>query len=266
MRQVFTSARLENVEAVAELLRAQGIAVKITQDRSYRGTRRRQFSYRQHGEPGPQPAVWIVRAEDQPRGRQLLREAGLLHSTRAGEGPYLPTTPLGPPAGRVGLGGAMRTRLGLLGLIALVSALIVFAVRKHDQGQAANAAAAAARPAPPPLVPQAVDQVQAYRADVPSALARLLVQETLAARTPAAACLDVDGRAPATPVLEGLEAQGRIFPGPGCDAADALAISIRDYTTDGSGRGSVSVVVAGGEPRVFEVERDGNRWRVLGAR
>jgi hypothetical protein len=265
MRQVFSSVRLENVEAVAELLRAQGIAVKITQGRSYRGKRRTYFSYREQDQTGPQPAVWIVRAEDQPRGRQLLREAGLLDSTRAGESSFLPVTPMGPAVGGLGRGGPMRAKLTLLGLIALVVGLIAFGVHKHDQGEAAAAAAAAARPAPPALVPQAVD-LQAYRADVPSALARLLVQDTLAARAPAAACLDVDGQAPATPLLEGLQATARILPGPDCDAADALAISVRDYTTDGSGRGSVSVVVAGGEPRVLEVERDGSQWRVLGAR
>jgi len=140
MRQVFTSPRLENVEAVAELLRAQGIEVRITEGRSYRGNRRSAFSYREREHAAPQPAVWIVRAEDQPRGRQLLREAGLLDSSRAGEGSYLPVSKLGPQAqGRKGLGGAMRAKLGLLGLIGLVIGLAVFGVRKHDQGvQAAD--------------------------------------------------------------------------------------------------------------------------------
>ena len=44
MRQVFTSPRLENVESVAGLLREQGIEVRITNDRSYRGNRRSSFS------------------------------------------------------------------------------------------------------------------------------------------------------------------------------------------------------------------------------
>ena len=90
MRQVFTSPRLENVEAVAELLRAQGIEVKIAEGRSYRGSRRSTFTYRIEEDASPQPSVWIVHANDQPRGRQLLREAGLLESSRAGESSYLP--------------------------------------------------------------------------------------------------------------------------------------------------------------------------------
>ena len=44
MRQVFTSPRLENVEAVAKMLRDAGIEVKITEARSYRGNRRSSFS------------------------------------------------------------------------------------------------------------------------------------------------------------------------------------------------------------------------------
>ena len=73
MRKVFSSIRLENVEAVAELLRAEGIEVKISDGRSYRGSRRSNFSYRDNEQSGAQPTVWILNADDQPRGRQLLR-------------------------------------------------------------------------------------------------------------------------------------------------------------------------------------------------
>ncbi|MEO5962927.1 MAG: pathogenicity-like protein, partial [Thermomonas sp.] len=78
MRKVFSSPRLENVEEVAELLRAEGIEVRISDGRSYQGNRRSNFSYRESEQSGPQPAVWILNADDQPRGRQLLRDAGLL--------------------------------------------------------------------------------------------------------------------------------------------------------------------------------------------
>ena len=266
MRQVFTSPRLENVEAVAELLRAQGIEVRISEGRSYRGNRRSSFSYREREGAGPQPAVWILRAEDQPRGRQLLREAGLLESSRSGEGSYLPVSKLGPqPAGRKGLGGAMRAKLGLLGLIGLVIGLAVFGVRKHEQGVDAAAAAAAARPAPPLLVPQMVDQLQTYSAPVPTALARLLVEDALAGRTATAACLRVDGASASPALLESLaSAPVRIATPPGCPDA-ALPIAIADYTTDGSGLGSVSLTVGDAPPRILQVERDGSRWRILPA-
>jgi hypothetical protein len=267
MRQVFTSPRLENVEAVAEMLRAQGIEVRVSEARSYRGNRRSNFSYREREGAGPQPAVWILRAEDQPRGRQLLREAGLLESSRAGEGSYLPVSKLGPqPEGRKGLGGAMRAKLGVLGLIGLVIGLAVFGVRKHDQGVEAAAAAAAARPAPPPLVPQMVEQLQTYSAAVPTALARLLVEDALASRSATAACLQVDAApAPALLMESRAAAPVRVATPPACPD-DALAIAIGDYTTDGSGLGSVTLTVGDDPPRELQVERDGSRWRILPAR
>ena len=83
MRQVFSSPRLENVEGVARLLNEQGIETYVSQSRSYKGQRRATFSYTQSGraDTSQWPAVWIVRAEDQPRAREMLREAGLLTST-----------------------------------------------------------------------------------------------------------------------------------------------------------------------------------------
>ncbi len=80
MRQVFSSQRLENVEQVAQMMRDADIEVRITNGRSYKGGRRGTFSYSEPG--GPKPAVWVVRSEDQVRAREILREAGLLESTR----------------------------------------------------------------------------------------------------------------------------------------------------------------------------------------
>ena len=82
MRQVFTSPRLENVEGIAKVLRDEGIEVRITHGRSYKGTIRGNFNYRDSLRKGPQPAVWVVKSEDQPRAREMLRSAGLLESTR----------------------------------------------------------------------------------------------------------------------------------------------------------------------------------------
>ncbi len=118
MRQVFTSPRVENVERVAELLREQDIEVRITNGRSYRSKRRGNFSYREGANSGPNPAVWVIRSEDQPKARELLRGIGLLETGRS-QPAYLPTPELGlraeaaPPkpfAKRV----ASRIKLGLL--------------------------------------------------------------------------------------------------------------------------------------------------------
>ena len=74
MRQVFTSPRLTNVEAVAALLEEAGIATKITNGPSYRGKFDRGMSYRDTGGDN-QAAVWVMRSEDQPRAREMLEAA-----------------------------------------------------------------------------------------------------------------------------------------------------------------------------------------------
>jgi hypothetical protein len=90
MRQVFSSARLENVERVAEMLRDAGIEVRITDGRSYKGGRRGVQSYSEKGRDSARPAVWVVKSDDRLRARDILREAGLIESTtRPGDGPKL---------------------------------------------------------------------------------------------------------------------------------------------------------------------------------
>ncbi|KQY51855.1 hypothetical protein [Lysobacter sp. Root494] len=80
MRQVFSSLRLENVESVAKLLRDAGIEVRITNGRSYKGAMRSRASY--SDQDAPKPGVWVVHSEDHIRARDVLRENGLLESTR----------------------------------------------------------------------------------------------------------------------------------------------------------------------------------------
>lgn len=83
MRQVFSSLRLENVEAVAQLLRDAGIEVRITNGRSYKGKMRTRASY--SDQEAKTPAVWVVHSEDNIRAREVLRDNGLLESTRPTE-------------------------------------------------------------------------------------------------------------------------------------------------------------------------------------
>lgn len=90
MRQVFSSARLENVERVADMLREAGIEVRITDGRSYKGGRRGVQSYSEKGRDSARPAVWVVKSDDRIRARDILRAAGLIESTtRPGDGPRL---------------------------------------------------------------------------------------------------------------------------------------------------------------------------------
>ena len=92
MRQIFTSQRLETVEGVARLLEEAGIGTYISHPRSYRSKRRGQFSYSEPVPANQQPAVWVRKPEDQPRARELLREAGLLATTRSYSGLPTPAT------------------------------------------------------------------------------------------------------------------------------------------------------------------------------
>src|SRR5690606_37826373 len=126
MRQLFTSPRLETVEGVAALLNEHGIETWISEARSYRGGRRREFSYRdsERADRGQaDPSVWIVHTDDLTRARSLLREAGLLETTRGGDS-YLPqgagnaTTTQRNPYRLAG-----KLRLGLLGGVAILAVL-----------------------------------------------------------------------------------------------------------------------------------------------
>ncbi len=81
MRQIFRSRRLENVEGVARLLGEHGIETHISQPRSYKGNRRRQFSFADHN--ASESSLWIVRGDDISRARQVMAEAGLLQTERA---------------------------------------------------------------------------------------------------------------------------------------------------------------------------------------
>ncbi len=266
MRKVFSSQRLENVEAVAELLRAEGIAVKITNGRSYRSRRRASFSYDSRRIPEDVPSVWIVHSEDQPRGRQLLREMGLLESTRDPGSSYLPSGRHGEATGKPDFFSPKRVKLGLLLLIVGGIALIVVATRRQAPAVVATApvAANAPSPAPPPLVPEAITEVQVHRIEVPTALAQLLVTDTLERRKPAQACIAVDGGDPSAKLLQALPTKpAALFPASACPGKDALAIAVDNYLTDGSGSGEVQLTVGGGKPRVLEVERNGTAWRVL---
>ena len=272
MRQVFSSPRLENVEAVAELLRKEGIEVRISDGRSYRGNRRSNFSYRDGAGTGPQPAVWILKADDQPRGRQLLRDAGLMDSTRAGESTYLPLSSLHnkrDPVERKRSSRA-RMRIGLLVLIVLVSALIWYA-RRDVPVVTANNRTVVAEPAKPKypspaIIPQA-DDLEIYRADVPTALAKLLVETEIAKAKPAPICIAIDGGDPAPQFIESLVSRDstQVFAASDCPTGAPLHIAIKDYMTDGSGRGHVQLT-AGGKSRKVEAERDGTRWEILSRR
>lgn len=143
MRQVFSSQRLENVEGVAALLNEHGIETWISQARSYKGNRRRSFSYSDNTKDKPTPAaVWVVHAEDQPKARALLREAGLMETTRTSYLPEHASAP--PPVTRGPVNHAARIRMVML---AAVVVLATFTSARQCQSPS-NVAPA---PQPPPV-------------------------------------------------------------------------------------------------------------------
>ncbi|MDI1251959.1 hypothetical protein [Thermomonas sp.] len=276
MRQVFSSARLENVEAVAELLRAEGIEVRISDGRSYRGNRRSNFSYSEAGQSGPLPAVWILNAEDQPRGRQLLRDAGLLESTRAGESSYLSLSTMHEARDSTKRKANTRTRMriGLLVLIVVVSALIWYSRLEAPTAttpaskRAVAAVPSAPKHAAPAIIPQLAEDLEVYRADIPTALAKLLIENEITKAKPAQACIAIDGADPTPQFIESLALGDatEAFSSSDCPQDAAWNVAVHDYMTDGLGRGHVQVESGGGKPRTVEAERNGIRWKILSKR
>lgn len=272
MRQVFTSPRLENVEGVARVLEDAGIEVRITHGRSYKGGWSGRRSYRESAQGEPQPAVWVVKSEDQPRARQILRAAGLLDSTRMPAdsylGPSLHDLPE-PRAAPTPERRAFRFKLWLLVAIAVVLVLAYGAMRKPTPETSAPATAArAARPATPAQAAPA----PTWPVDTPPALAQLLATAELDAHAPASACLSVDERAPPAELLAALGRDGlTLVAGPACAADIELRLAIGPYLTDGSGSGTVRLTLTAPGPdgrpatqaRTLHVQRQGERWRVL---
>lgn len=268
MRQVFSSARIENVEAVAKLLADEGIEVRIDNGQHYRRSIRGNFSYREGAGNPPRASVWVVRSDDQPRARQMLREAGLLEATPANPNSFLPAT------GHAARSASpkRRTRLTLGLLIVAAVALALWLNQFRNPGWELPAPAPGAGPATTAIDPS-LQQIgtgteAVHRIPTPPALAATLAAVEQAQAPGAALCLSIDGADAAEAALAAARDAG-LDPRPAAACpGDALQVSVSDYLTDGSGSGTVEVAVArGGGPPVakrLEVRRDGDEWRVLG--
>lgn len=284
MRRIFTSPRLENVERVAAMLKEEGIEARITHGRSYKGGARSHFTYRDNARTEPEPAVWIVKPDDQPKARALMRDAGLLDSGRSPTS-YLSATTLHGPrdAADPSKRRMFLVKLALLIGIVFVLSVALFAWRKPAPTATPGSAAATATTdpvqAPAPAKELINDSVgTAYRVDVPSALATMLLGAELRAHDAADVCLSVDSADPSATVLASLQVEdsARIRPRSACaqqagnQAVNAVSVDVRQYLTDGSGAGTVQVEIADYgkdgkrrvETRTLEVQRDGLQWEV----
>ena len=276
MRRIFTSPRLENVERVAALLREEGVEARITNGRSYKGGTRSRFTYRDDARSDPDPAVWIVRPDDQTKARELMRAAGLLDSGRSPTS-YLSTAALHDPRA----GDAAKRRIFLVKMGLLVGIVVAAGVGLLAWRAPAPSTAAAGATASPATAVPASDAVvgtldDIYLADVPSALAAMLLDAELQAHETDAVCLFVDGAAPSDSVLAQLQTadRTRLRSGPACETAakgaNTVSVDVREYRTDGSGTGTVRVDISDvgkdGQARVqartLEVSREELRWEV----
>ncbi len=148
MRKIFSSQRVENAEGVAQLLRDAGIEVRISNGRSYHSKRRGQFSYLDQKSDTLLPTVWVVRADDQTRAREILRDARLLDTTRR-DHPVAEYAFRDVPGETQGRRWAWRIRIGLL---AVIAGLVLVMVLRH-------------RTAPVPAPAEPVQQVQPQEED-----------------------------------------------------------------------------------------------------
>jgi hypothetical protein len=282
MRQVFSSLRLENVEGVAKLLEDAGIEVRITGGRSYKGgwSGRRTYNDSARGE---QAAVWVIRSEDQPRARQLLRDAGLLESTTRSSDTYLGPSlhqraeDAAPPSRQRR---ALRAKIWLLAGIAIVVVLVFNAVRRQGGAPTAppavptTTAPAGESLAPPPLIQPITGPTPRHTIETPPALAATLLAAELRAQRVREACVSVDGAPLPAAEFAALEQPSIVLHNPDACAGEQgipLAFDVRAWTTDGSGTGTVELATirrdAGGEAtaevRELTVAREGTQWRVL---
>lgn len=278
MRQLFSSARIENVEAVARLLEDAGIEVRITNGRSYRGAIRGNFSYREGASNAPRPAVWVIRSDQQPEARRMLREAGLLQKTTQRNENFLPPPALVSGGTPLAARGGGRFRYGLLLGVAVMVALVMIAYRASrgdgdaDTGQVPATAPATSMPATAavdtpvqrpgapgmPLITTLPDE--AFVVATPPALAAALLRAELAAAGTRRGCLAIDGADPDPGLLRELAAEGLdVTPASACTDGRPV-VAVKDYATDGSGSGQVQLTVGDGEPQARDVRREGRDW------
>lgn len=86
MRLLYTSPRQENIDRVVALMAENGVETIITNRSNWNRPSYQRFSYTQRSENRDSwPQVWISRADDYTRARELLRQLGIEPIVRHGE-------------------------------------------------------------------------------------------------------------------------------------------------------------------------------------
>jgi broad specificity phosphatase PhoE len=86
MRLLYTSPRQENIDRVAAYMAENGVETSITNRSNWNRPSYQRFSYAQREEKRDSwPQVWVSRADDFTKARELLRQLGIEPVIRHGE-------------------------------------------------------------------------------------------------------------------------------------------------------------------------------------
>jgi len=86
MRLIYTSPRQENIDRVAAFMAENGIDTTITNRSNWSKPSYQRFSYSQRSENRDAwPQVWVSRADDYTKARELLRTLGIEPEVRFAE-------------------------------------------------------------------------------------------------------------------------------------------------------------------------------------
>jgi hypothetical protein len=86
MRLLYTSPRQENIDRVVAFMSENGVETSITNRSNWNRPSYQRFSYQQRRENRDNwPQVWVSRADDYTKARELLRQLGIEPIVRYGE-------------------------------------------------------------------------------------------------------------------------------------------------------------------------------------
>jgi broad specificity phosphatase PhoE len=86
MRLLYTSPRQENIDRVIAFMNENGVETTVTNRSNWNRPSYQRFSYQQRRENRDSwPQVWVSRADDFTKARELLRQLGIESIVRYGE-------------------------------------------------------------------------------------------------------------------------------------------------------------------------------------
>lgn len=271
MRQVFSSPRLENAEQVAKLLEGSGIATRITNGRSYKGYLRGHFSYSEYRPDVP--TVWVMRSDDQPRARQILREADLLDSTHNEPDSYLARSFRGgieemrDPGYERRQARISKIKYGLIiGLLFATGIGFFFSLSNAPEQPVIDTVAISKEGILP-----------IGKVEIPDSLAIAILRHEIPMDAGQIGCISVDGQDITQSLIASLpKTQATLFPMSQCpamvkDSTQALPVilSLGNYATSPSGNhGVIQLLRRRGNntqamPLSYEVRQENDSWHVV---